>query len=170
MFEKDHDIFVTMVTYRRVPLLIENIDLLRKAFYLSKQRYDYTIRAIIVPPDHLHMLIYPEKIEDYPNAPSGFPGLETTLPILITEFNERKIPIERLVELTSSKPAEIFEMRNRGKIKKGYFADLAVIDTEKGSPIVAALFQTKAKYSPFDGRMVKALVDTVFVNGKMYEN
>ena len=110
-----------------------------------------------------------EKIEDYNTAPSGFPGLETTLPILITEFNERKIPIKRLVELTSSRPAEIFEMKSRGKIKEGYFADLTVIDTENKSPIVAALFQSKAKYSPFDENMVKAQIDTVFVNGKMYD-
>lgn len=110
-----------------------------------------------------------EKIENYINAPSGFPGLETTLPVLITEFNERKIPIKRLVELTSTKPAEIFEYENRGKIKEGYFADLTVIDTEKESPIVAALFQSKAKYSPFDGIMVKAQIDTVFINGKKFE-
>jgi len=110
-----------------------------------------------------------EKIEDYNNAPSGFPGLETTLPILITEFNERKIPIKRLVELTSTKPAEIFDFGNLGKIKEGYFADLVVIDTENEFPIIAALFQSKAKYSPFDGRMVKARIDTVFINGKIYE-
>ena len=110
-----------------------------------------------------------EKIEDYSDAPSGFPGLETTLPILITEFNERKIPIRKLVELTSTKPAEIFNFKNRGKIKEGYFADIAVIDTENESPIVAALFQSKAKYSPFDGRIVRAQIDTVFINGKMYE-
>ena len=107
-----------------------------------------------------------EKIEDYSIAPSGFPGLETTLPILITEFNERKIPIKRLVKLTSSKPAEIFEFKNRGKIEAGYHADLIVIDTENESPIIAALFQSKAKYSPFDGRMVKTRINTVFINGK----
>ena len=110
-----------------------------------------------------------EKIENYINTPSGFPGLETTLPIIITEFNERKIPIKRLVELTSTKPAEIFKIKNRGKIKEGYFADLTVIDTESGFPIVAALFQSKAKYSPFDGLMTKAQIDTVFVNGKKYD-
>ena len=110
-----------------------------------------------------------EKIEDYSNAPSGFPGLETTLPILITEFIERKIPINRLVELTSSKPAEIFDFEKRGIIKEGYFADLAVIDTEKGSPIVAALFQSKAKYSPFDGMEVQGKIVMTFINGKMYD-
>lgn len=65
-FEQDHDVFITMVTYRRAPLLIENIDLLRKAFYLSKQKYSYTVKAIIVLPDHLHLIIRPEKIETYP--------------------------------------------------------------------------------------------------------
>ncbi len=109
-----------------------------------------------------------EKIANYNDAPSGFPGLETTLPILITEFNERKIPIKRLVELTSSNPAEIFEIKNRGKIEEGYFADLAVIDKENESPIIAALFQSKAKYSPFDGSMVNAFIDSVFVDGKKY--
>ena len=111
-----------------------------------------------------------EKIEDYTNAPSGFPGLETTLSILITEFIERKIPIKRLVELTSTKPAEIFDIRNRGKIEEGYFADLTVIDTEIESTIIAALFQSKAKYSPFDGKIVNEHIDTVFINGKMNEN
>ena len=110
-----------------------------------------------------------EKIEDYSIAPSGFPGLETALPIIITEFDEREIPIKRLVELTSTKPAEIFSFENRGKITKGYFADLAVIDTENESPIISALFKSKAKYSPFDGSMVKAQINTVFINGRKYE-
>ncbi|MEA2096385.1 MAG: dihydroorotase family protein [Candidatus Cloacimonadota bacterium] len=110
-----------------------------------------------------------EKIEDYINAPSGFPGLETTLPILITEFKERKIPLKKLVELTSKKPAEMFSFENRGKIEEGYYADLTVINTENEYPIIAELFQSKAKYSPFDGRMIKAQIDMVFVNGKIVE-
>jgi len=73
------------------------------------------------------------------------------------------------VELTSTKPAEIFELENRGKIKEGYFADIAVIDNENKFPIIATLFQSKAKYSPFDGRMVKAQIDTVFINGEKYD-
>ncbi len=109
-----------------------------------------------------------EKSANYNDAPSGFPGLETTMPILITEFNERKIPIKKLVELTSTKPAEIFDFENRGEIKEGYFADLVVIDLENEFPIVAVLFQSKAKYSPFDGKIAKAQIDTVFVNGKKY--
>ena len=66
MFEDGYDLFITMVTYRRTPLLIENIDLLRRAFYLSKQKYAYTIKAIIVLPDHLHMIVRPEDVGTYP--------------------------------------------------------------------------------------------------------
>ncbi|MDP8201493.1 MAG: dihydroorotase family protein [Candidatus Tenebribacter burtonii] len=106
-----------------------------------------------------------EKIEDYSIAPSGFPGLETTLPILITEFIERKIPLSRLVELTSTKPAEIFEFKKRGKIEKEFYADLAVIDAEHAFPIIAAKFNSKAKYSPFDGMIGQAKVKFTFVNG-----
>ena len=106
-----------------------------------------------------------EKIEDYSIAPSGFPGLETTLPILITKFIEREIPIMRLVELTSAKSAEIFDFKKRGKLEKGFYADLAVIVAEHASPIIAAKFNSKAKYSPFDGNMVKAKIIRVFVNG-----
>ena len=66
VFEDGYDLFITMVTYRRTPLLIENIDLLRRAFYLSKQKYTYTIKTIIVLPDHLHMIIRPEDVGAYP--------------------------------------------------------------------------------------------------------
>ena len=55
-----------MVTHRRIPILVEQIDLLRKSFALSKQRYDYTIDAIVVLPDHLHMIITPKHAEEYP--------------------------------------------------------------------------------------------------------
>jgi len=110
-----------------------------------------------------------EKIEDYSIAPSGFPGLETTLPILITEFNAREITLSRLVELTSTKSAEIFDFKKRGKIEKGFYADLAVINVEYALSIIAAMFNSKANYSPFDGRMVNAKIDTVFIKGKKYK-
>jgi putative transposase len=54
-----------MVTFRRKPLLVEHIDLLRYAFRLSKQKYDYDIEAIVILPDHLHMIITPRIPADY---------------------------------------------------------------------------------------------------------
>jgi len=54
-----------MVTHRREPILINNIKLLRKSFALSKHRYKYNIDAIIVLPDHLHMIITPKQANEY---------------------------------------------------------------------------------------------------------
>ena len=57
--------FLTIVTYRRKEILIENIELLRYAFKLSKQKYDYKIDAIVILPDHIHMIITPHIATDY---------------------------------------------------------------------------------------------------------
>jgi len=65
-FENNRYIFITAVTYKRAPLLINNIGLLRESFEKSKQFYQYEIVAIVVLPDHIHIIIKPEKIEDYP--------------------------------------------------------------------------------------------------------
>jgi len=66
IFENGYSYFITMVTYKRQPLLVDHIDLLRKSFMLSKQRYSYTIDAITVLPDHIHMIITPKNALEYP--------------------------------------------------------------------------------------------------------
>ena len=66
IFEDGYSYFLTMVTHGRKPLLVEHIDLLRYAFKLSKKKYDYKIEAIVILPDHLHMVITPMIATDYP--------------------------------------------------------------------------------------------------------
>ncbi len=111
-----------------------------------------------------------EKIADYTKSPSGFPGLETTFPLLFTEFVERNIALEKLVELISTNPALIFNFKKRGKLQVGNFADLIVINENSWKPIMATFFKSKAKYSPFDGRGVQGNIEKVFVGGKLFNN
>ena len=66
LFLDGHSYFITIVTHRREPILIDHIDLLRKSFALSKKRYGYKIEAVIVLPDHIHMIITPQKADKYP--------------------------------------------------------------------------------------------------------
>ena len=66
VFQDGYSYFITMVTYRREPFLVKHIDILRKSFQLSKKNYDYRIDAIVIMPDHLHMIITPENAEEYP--------------------------------------------------------------------------------------------------------
>jgi len=66
IFADGYSYYITMVTHQRKPILIENIEALRNAFRYSKKRYDYTIDAIVVLPDHLHMVITPKNAKEYP--------------------------------------------------------------------------------------------------------
>jgi len=65
IYTDGYSYFLTIVTHRRKPLLVENIELLRYAFKLSKKKYDYKIDAIVVLPDHLHMIMTPKISTEY---------------------------------------------------------------------------------------------------------
>ncbi len=66
IFQNGHSYFLTMTTHGRNPILIENIELLRKSFWVSKQNYDYEIDAIVVLPDHIHMILTLDNAKNYP--------------------------------------------------------------------------------------------------------
>ena len=66
VFQDGYSYFITIVTQGREPILIDNIDQLRYSFTLSKKRYSYRIDAIIVLPDHIHMIITPKNANEYP--------------------------------------------------------------------------------------------------------
>jgi len=66
IFEDGYSYYLTIVTHERCPILINNIVLLRKSFAQSKKRFNYTIDAIVVMPDHIHMVITPDKATEYP--------------------------------------------------------------------------------------------------------
>ncbi len=63
--------FITIVTHKRNPILIKNIELLREAFRESKRKYVYTIDAVVIMPDHFHMIITPDHAEEYPKIISS---------------------------------------------------------------------------------------------------
>jgi len=65
IYADGYSYFLTMVTHGRKPLLVDNIELLRYAFKLSKKKYEYRIDAIVVLPDHLHMIMTPEISTEY---------------------------------------------------------------------------------------------------------
>lgn len=108
-----------------------------------------------------------EKNRSYSNAPSGFPGFETCLPLLLNEVNSGNLSLELVEKITSYNSSNIFNIKNRGKIKEGYFADITVIDLEKEFIVNPGLFQTKAKYSPFINMKLKGDVFMTIVNGEI---
>jgi len=66
LFLDGHSYYITIVTHRRNPILIDNIEALRESFRESKRYYRYSIDAIVVLPEHIHMIITPKNVGDYP--------------------------------------------------------------------------------------------------------
>jgi dihydroorotase len=95
----------------------------------------------------------------------GVPGLETTLPLMLTMVKKNRISLAQVVRLLSEKPAEIFKLRDRGCLEQGRKADLVVVDFNRKFRIDASKFHSKAKYSPFDGWEVQGRPVKTFVNG-----
>jgi len=117
--------------------------------------------------DHAPHTLEEKEVESVWNAKPGIAGLETTLPLLLTEVSEGRLTITDLVRLISEKPAEIFNLRNRGCLEEGNWADIAVVDMNRKYKIDASNFHSKAKYSPFDGWKVKGQPIKTFVNGQL---
>lgn len=108
----------------------------------------------IIATDHApHTL--EEKMQAYDKAPSGVPGLETMLPLLLNEVNKENLSLQQVVQLTSTRPAEIFGLNTRGQIKEGFDADLVVVDMQKIMVVTNENLKTKCKWSPFNGWSLK---------------
>jgi len=109
-----------------------------------------------------------EKNKTYWNSPSGIPGIETMLPLLINSVNKKEISLKRIVELVSEKPSKIFNWKNKGFIKKGFSADLLIIDMKKSFIIKNEELFTKAQYSPFNRQRIKGVIETTILRGDLF--
>jgi len=117
--------------------------------------------------DHAPHAIEEKEAESVWEVKPGIPGLETTLPLLLTQVNEGRLTISDLIRATSKRPAEIFHLRERGGLAEGWWADLVVVDMKRKHKIDSSKFYSKAKYSPFDGWRVKGKPMKTFVNGQL---
>jgi dihydroorotase (multifunctional complex type) len=97
----------------------------------------------------------------------GVPGLETTLPLIMTFVKKNRLTIVQAVHLLAEKPAEIFGLNDRGRLEQGKNADLTVVDFNRQFKIDASKFKSKAKFSPYEGWDVQGKVVKTIVNGQV---
>ncbi|MGK7940399.1 MAG: dihydroorotase [Crocosphaera sp.] len=92
-----------------------------------------------------------EKAKEYPNTPSGMPGVETSLPVMLTQAITGKCSVAQVSHWMSNAPAQAYKIPNKGLIKPGYDADLVLVDLENYRPVLREDLQTKCGWSPFEG-------------------
>ena len=92
-----------------------------------------------------------EKNADVWTAPSGVPGVETTLPLLLAAAREERLGYERLRDATARRPAEIFGLERKGRVAEGYDADLVLVDPDDVTEIRATDLHTSPGWTPFEG-------------------
>jgi dihydroorotase (multifunctional complex type) len=117
--------------------------------------------------DHAPHTLDEKKSEKVWDVKVGIAGLETTLPLLLTEAKRGTLFIGDIIRLMSEKPAEIFKLKGRGTLEEGNIADITVVDLSKRGKIDSSKFHSKAKYSPFDGRTVEGKPIKTFVAGQL---
>jgi len=93
-----------------------------------------------------------EKDASIWEAPSGVPGVETALPLLLAEARTDSLSFGRVRDLTAANPAAIFDLPAKGRIEEGAHADLVLVDPGRTRPIRGADLHTKADWTPFEGR------------------
>jgi dihydroorotase (multifunctional complex type) len=98
---------------------------------------------------------------------AGVPGLETTLPLMLTLVHKRKLTLGRTIELLSEKPAAIYHLSDRGRLEQGRKADFVVVDFNAKFKIDASKFKSNAKLSPFDKVDVQGRPVKTFVSGQL---
>lgn len=137
-------------------------DALRKA--LVEGRID------VVATDHApHTL--DEKLNSYFKAPAGLPLVQWALPMMFELYHDRLISLEQLVEKTSHAPARLFNVSQRGYLREGYWADLALVDLNNPTRVERRNVLYKCGWSPMEGERLRSRIVATFVNGQMaYRN
>jgi dihydroorotase len=92
-----------------------------------------------------------EKAAPYPASPSGMPGVQTLVPVMLDHVNAGRLSIERFVDLTSHGPGRIFNLAGKGRIAAGYDADFTVVDLKARRTITNDWIESRCGWTPFDG-------------------
>ncbi|WP_435100714.1 dihydroorotase [Halarchaeum sp. P4] len=92
-----------------------------------------------------------EKDADVWNAPSGVPGVETMVPLLLAATHDTDLTVERVRDVTAAAPAEIFGVESKGRVAEGYDADLALYDPDDVRAIRGDDLHSKCEWTPFAG-------------------
>jgi dihydroorotase len=123
-------------------------------------------RLDVIATDHAPHT-WQEKQEDYEHAHAGLPLVQHPLQIMLYYVNEGKISIEKVVEKMSHAVARCFQVKERGFIREGYYADLVLVNTNQPTTVNKSNILYKCGWSPLEGFRFPASITHTFVNGHL---
>ena len=166
-----HHLHFTSDDYARLGNLIkcnpaikapQNREALWKA--LSDDRLD------VIATDHAPHT-WEEKNEPYEKAHAGVPLVQHSLLLMLHYYKQGRISLEKIVQKMSHAVADCFQIKDRGYVREGYFADLVIVDLNKTTTVSKENILYKCGWSPFEGQTFPAEVTHTFINGNLvYEN
>lgn len=108
-----------------------------------------------------------EKDRDYPASPSGMPGVQTLLPLMLNHMAEGRLDIHKLVSLTSANAHKIFGLKTKGVFEKDKDADFTLVDLNAKWRIDKSWLKSKCKWSPFDGMEITGKPVGTIIRGRV---
>ena len=154
------DCYENLGTYAQMNPPIRDKSHYDRLWYAVRNNYNDTIGSDHAP--HLKT----NKDKKYPNSPSGMPGVQTLLPVMLDHVNNKKLTIEQLMKLICENPVKIFGIKNKGYLKENYDADITIVNLNKSIEIKNDNIKSKCGWTPFDGYSFKGKPVATIVNGK----
>ncbi len=127
---------------------------------IAEQRID------VLATDHAPHLAA-EKEQPYEQAPAGLPLAQFALQAAIELVLDKKMTLQRLVEVVSHAPAKLFAVTERGFLREGYFADLVVVDPDRPYTVHTDQVLSKCAWSPFENTRFRSSIAATFINGQL---
>tara|TARA_Y100000591_G_scaffold274932_1_gene251406 strand:- start:2285 stop:3592 length:1308 start_codon:yes stop_codon:yes gene_type:complete len=155
------DCYNNLGTYAQMNPPIRDKSHYDRLWYAVKNNYNDTIGSDHAP----HLKVNKEK--EYPNSPSGMPGVQTLMTVMLNHVNDGKLSLSQLISLVCENPVKIFGIKNKGYIKEGFDADFTIVDMKKEIEIKNKNIESKCGWTPFDGYKFKGTPVSTIVTGKI---
>ncbi len=111
-----------------------------------------------------------EKAKPYPASPSGTPGVQTLVPVMLDHVNKGRLTLERFVDMTAYGPARVHQIAGKGRISPGYDADFTIVDMKATRTITNAQQASTSNWTPYDGMQVTGWPMITVIRGAVVAN
>jgi len=121
----------------------------------------------VIGSDHAPHTLEEKQSASYPDTPSGMPGVQTLLPLMLNHVSNGRLSLERLVDLVCSGPQRIFGIVGKGRVAVGYDADFTVVDLKAKREMTSDWLAYKCGWSPFEGKIVTGWPMSTIIRGNI---